>query len=60
MQKNDDSVPPRLEGRHAWSTEEGAVLIEQKGDTVFITESLDDSTSATLEKEVLGGSSPAK
>ena len=59
-QKNDDSVPPRLLGRHAWSTEEGAVLIEQKGDTVFITESLDDGTSATLEKEVLGGESPAK
>jgi hypothetical protein len=59
-QKSDDSTPPPLHDRHAWNTEEGAVVIEQKGDTVFITESLDDATSATLEKEVLGGPSPAK
>jgi hypothetical protein len=59
-QKTEDSMPPPVEGRHAWTTEEGAVVIEQKGDTVFITESLDGGTSATLEKEVLGGSSAAK
>ncbi|HVN19210.1 MAG TPA: hypothetical protein VMU05_10570 [Dongiaceae bacterium] len=55
-----ESMPPPLEGRHLWSTEEGAVLIEQKGDEVFITESLDDTTTAALEKEVLGGSPAAK
>ena len=47
-----DNSPPPLQGRHAWSTNEGAVVIEQKGDTVLVTESLDDTTSATLEKEV--------
>jgi hypothetical protein len=48
-----EEAPPPLEGRHTWSTEEGTVLVEQKGDTVFITEGLDENTSATLEKEVL-------
>jgi hypothetical protein len=28
------------------------VVIEEQGDTVFITESLDAATTATLEKEV--------
>ena len=49
-----DASPPPLQGRHSWSTEEGTVVIEEKGETVFITESLDDTTIATLEKEVLG------
>jgi hypothetical protein len=41
-----------LRGRHVWSTEEGTVVIEEQGDTVFVSESLDASTTATLEKEV--------
>ncbi len=41
-----------LTGRHAWNTEEGSVVIEQVGDTVLISESLDAATTATLEKEV--------
>jgi len=41
-----------LEGWHGWSTEEGTVVIEQKGDTVFVSESLDGATTAALEKEV--------
>jgi hypothetical protein len=49
-----NSSPPPLQGRHAWSTDGGAVVIEQKGDTVFVTEGLDGTTSATLEKEVFG------
>src|SRR5580692_13219479 len=43
-----------LQGRHAWSTEEGAVVIEQQGDTVLVSESLDPATTQTLEKEVFG------
>ncbi len=58
--KNDDSAPASLEGRHVWSTEDGVVLIEQKGDEVLITESLDDATSATVEKEVLAAPVTAK
>jgi hypothetical protein len=41
-----------LQGRHAWATEEGAVVIEEQGDTVLVTESLDAATTETLEKEV--------
>ncbi len=43
-----------LLGRHSWTTEEGTVVIEEQGDTVLVTESLDPATTATLEKEVLG------
>ncbi len=46
---NDADV---LHGRHAWTTEEGTVIIEERGDTVFVSESLDAATTATLEKEV--------
>jgi len=57
---NTDAAPPPLEGRHIWSTEDGSVVIEEKGDTVFITESLDDTTTTTLEKEVFTTVAPAK
>jgi hypothetical protein len=54
------SVPPPLSGRHTWSTEEGNVLIEVKGDTVFVSESLDPATTAILEAEVFAASPAAK
>ena len=41
-----------LEGRHAWSTEDGTVVIEQQGDLVFVSESIDTATTTALEKEV--------
>lgn len=41
-----------LTGRHSWTTEEGAVIIEQRGDTVFVSESLDSNTTATLAQDV--------
>ena len=47
-----DAKQPMLKGRHSWTTEEGTVVIEAQGDTVFITESLDAATTATLEREV--------
>jgi hypothetical protein len=43
-----------LQGRHAWTTEEGTVIIEEQGDTVLVSESLDATTTATLEREVFG------
>jgi len=43
-----------LLGRHSWTTEEGTVVIEEKGDTVLVSESLDAATTQTLEKEVFG------
>jgi hypothetical protein len=41
-------------GRHVFSTEDGQVVIEQKGDTVLVSESLDPATTQTLEREVFG------
>ncbi|HSY91456.1 MAG TPA: hypothetical protein VK812_08795 [Candidatus Binatus sp.] len=56
-----------LKGRHAWTTEDGTVVIEEQGDTVFVSESLDAATTANLEREVfrvqpgtLPGAQPAK
>jgi hypothetical protein len=43
-----------LQGRHEWNTEDGAVVIEQKNDTVLVTESLDAATTQTIEKELFG------
>jgi hypothetical protein len=43
-----------LQGRHTWTTEEGTVVIEEQGDTVLISESLDAATTQTLEREVFG------
>ncbi len=49
-----ESKPAQLTGRHVWTTEEGAIVIEQQGDTVLVSESIDPATTATLEKEVFG------
>jgi hypothetical protein len=43
-----------LRGRHAWATNEGTVVIEERGDTVLVSESLDAGTTETLEREVFG------
>jgi hypothetical protein len=48
----DDIEPVLLKGRHVWTTEEGTVVIDQHGDTVLVSESLDAATTATLEHEV--------
>jgi hypothetical protein len=52
-----DSTHPKnkaeaLKGRHVWVTEEGPVVIDEQGDTVFVSESLDPATTEALEKEV--------
>lgn len=48
----DHSSPAQLSGRHSWTTEEGPVIIEQRGDTVFVSESLDAATTSALEQDV--------
>jgi len=50
--KVDDGNRDTLKGRHAWTTEDGAVVIEEQGNTVLVSESLDAATTQTLEKEV--------
>jgi hypothetical protein len=54
-ERNQERKVELLLGRHAWKTEEGAVMIEEKGDTVLVSESLDAATTETLEREVFGG-----
>lgn len=52
--QNPDGKLDPLKGRHSWTTEEGTVVIEEQGDTVLVSESLDAATTATLEREVFG------
>jgi hypothetical protein len=42
-----------LTGKHTFDTEDGAVVIEVKDDLVFVTESVDASTTERLERDVL-------
>jgi len=56
--QNADAKLDLLKGRHAWTTEEGTVVIEEQGDTVFVSESLDAATTAALEREVFRASNP--
>ena len=51
-----DDAPPAeswktLRGRHAWMTEEGAVVIEVRGDQVLVSESFDDDTTKRVEAD---------
>jgi hypothetical protein len=57
--QNAGSEVSLLQGRHSWATEDGTVVIAEQGDTVFVSESLDAATTATLEREVFGAP-PAK
>jgi hypothetical protein len=41
-----------LTGRHAWQTVEGPVVIEVRGDTVLVSEDLDDATTNALSQAV--------
>ena len=43
-----------LKGRHVFQTDEGAVVIEEQGDTVLVSESLDAATTEAVEKEIFG------
>ena len=54
LRQNSEGKPEALTGRHTWSTEEGPVIIEEQGDTVFVSESLNAGTTQVLEKEVFG------
>jgi hypothetical protein len=54
--KPAEDAPPAdswktLRGQHSWLTEEGVVMIEVRGDTVLITESLDNDTTKRAESD---------
>src|SRR6266567_2169537 len=43
-----------LSGDHTWTTEDGAVVLDVKGDTVLVTESLDPAITDQFRHAVLG------
>jgi len=47
-------APDHLTGKRAWLTEDGPVVINVQGDTVLVSESLDQTTTDSLEHEVFG------
>jgi hypothetical protein len=49
-----------LTGKRTWLTEDGPVVIEVQGDTVMVTESLDQSTTDRLGQEVFEMATVAK
>ncbi len=49
---DDKKTPAAVHGRHVWNSDEGTIVIEEQGDTVFVSESLDAGTTSALEKEV--------
>jgi hypothetical protein len=49
-----------LNGTHTWLAEECSVVISVAGNTVLITESVDQTTTETLEKELLTTGTSAK
>jgi hypothetical protein len=48
-----------LVGKHTWLTEEGPVVIEVEGDTMLVTEGLDQATTEKLEQEVFRAAAAA-
>ena len=59
----DLDILETLTGRHTWATEDGPVVIDMHGDTVMVTESLDQEVTKKLEQELFtasGGNGRAK
>jgi hypothetical protein len=58
--QDGNSAPDALQklesvtGTHTWLTEEGRVVIDVRGDSVLVTESLDQPTTEQLEQELFG------
>src|SRR5947199_7850015 len=59
----DSSLPVDLKelrtlgGDHTWNTEEGVVVIDVKGDTILVTESLEATLTEQFREAVLGSAS---
>jgi hypothetical protein len=58
--QNAESKVGPLHGRHVWITDDGTVVIDEQGDTVLVSEGLDEATTATIEREVFGVPPAAK
>ncbi len=57
---NRDDKTKALTGKHAWLTEEGPIVIDVQGDTVLVSESLDQTTTDQVEQEVFGAATASK
>ncbi len=56
-----DFAPSKtLSGKHSWQTEDGTVVVEAAGDTVMVSESLNDATTEALRHDVFGAAMAAK
>jgi hypothetical protein len=44
-------MPSTLSGTHTWLTEAGPVMIEVRGDMVFVCEGLDQASTEKLERD---------
>ncbi len=49
----------KLSGKRTWLTEDGAVVIEAEGDTVLISESVDDLTTTKVDQDLFGATAAA-
>ncbi len=49
----------KLTGKRTWLSEDGPVIIDAEGDTVLVTESLDQPATDRLEQEVFAAAAPA-
>jgi len=43
-----------LTGKHAWLTEQGPIFMDIEGDTVLVSETLDQTVSEQVEQELFG------
>jgi len=48
-----DYAVQTLNGEHSWLTEEGPIFMDVRGDMVLVTESLDQTTTEQIERELL-------
>jgi hypothetical protein len=56
----ETAASDHLTGKRTWLTEDGPVVIDVQGDTVMVTESLDQDTTDKLEQEIFGMAADAK
>jgi len=53
------SAADKINGKRTWLTEEGPVVIDAEGDTVLISESIDQMTTEKLEQDIFRAVPPA-
>ena len=56
----ETAASDHLTGKRTWLTEDGPVVIDVQGDTVMVTESLDQDTTDKLEQEIFGMAAACK